>query len=130
MLKVDFFITKLIDGYISLLTTMYSAEKREMHNKTSASYGVMHCFISDMDSRVNTLQSPTGPVQGQNRVFPVYFSHTGKSLFSLQGSQVIKTGFSLLGKLHREIPVFITGMGLQCIDIINTLLVLIDFCPV
>jgi hypothetical protein len=27
---------------------------------------------------------------------------------------VIKTGFSLLDILHRENPVFITGMGLQC----------------
>ena len=63
-----------------------------------------------------TLQSRTGPVQGQNRDFPVYFSHTGKTHFSLQGSQVIETGFSLLGKIHREIPVFITGMGLQCIS--------------
>ena len=62
----------------------------------------------------DTLQSRTGPVQGQNRDFPVYFSHTGKNLFSLQGSQVIETGFSLLGKVHREFPVFITGMGLQC----------------
>ena len=61
-----------------------------------------------------TLQSRTGPVQGQYRVFPVYFSHTGKNLFSLQGSQLVKTGFSLLGKVHREIPVFITGAGLQC----------------
>ena len=26
----------------------------------------------------------------------------------------MKTGFSLLEILHREIPVFITGMGLQC----------------
>ena len=63
---------------------------------------------------VTTLQSLTGPVQSQYRVFPVYFSHTGKNLFSLQGSQVMTTGFSLLGKVHREIPVFITGMGLQC----------------
>ena len=62
------------------------------------------------------LQSRTGPVQGQYRVFPVYFSHTGKNLFSLQGFQVIETGFSLLGKVHREFPVFITGMGLQCIE--------------
>ena len=60
------------------------------------------------------LQSRTGPVQGLYRDFPVYFSHTGKNLFSLQGSKVMKTGFSLLGKVHREIPVFITGMGLQC----------------
>ena len=62
---------------------------------------------------IPSLQSRTGPVQGQNRDFPVYFSHTGKNLFSLQGSQVIETGFSLLGKVHREFPVFITGMGLQ-----------------
>ena len=27
---------------------------------------------------------------------------------------MIETGFSLLGKVHREFPVFITGMGLQC----------------
>ena len=27
----------------------------------------------------------------------------------------MKTGFSLLEILHRENPVFITGMGLQCI---------------
>ena len=65
------------------------------------------------------LQSRTGPVQGQNRDFPVYFSHTGKNLFSLQGSQVIETGFSLFGKVHREFPVFITGMGLQCVLIRN-----------
>ena len=38
MLKVDLFITKLIDDYISLLTAMYNAEKREMHNKTNALY--------------------------------------------------------------------------------------------
>ena len=37
-----------------------------------------------------------------------------KNLFSLQGSQMMKTGFSLLEILHRENPVFITGMGLQC----------------
>ena len=29
-------------------------------------------------------------------------------------SQMMKTSFSLLGKVHRENPVFITGMGLQC----------------
>jgi hypothetical protein len=28
---------------------------------------------------------------------------------------VMKTGFSLREKLHRENPVFITGMGLQCL---------------
>ena len=49
-----------------------------------------------------TLQSRTWPVQGQNRVFPVYFSHTGKILVSLQGSQVMDTGFDLWVKVHRE----------------------------
>ena len=58
---------------------------------------------------MTTLQSHTGTVQGQNRVFPVYFSHTGKNLFSLQGSQVKETGFSLLGKVHRENPVLLQG---------------------
>ena len=62
----------------------------------------------------STLQSLTGSVQGQNRDFPVYFFPTGKNLFSLAGIPVMKTGFSLLGKVHRENPVFITGMGLQC----------------
>ena len=30
------------------------------------------------------------------------------------GLPVMKTGFSLWEKLHREDPVLITGMGLQC----------------
>ena len=47
-----------------------------------------------IQSELSTLQSRTGPVQGQNGVFSVYFSHTGKNLFSLQGSQVMDTGFS------------------------------------
>ena len=55
---------------------------------------------------LTTLQSHTRPVQGQNRVFPVYFSHTGKNLFTLAGIPVMKTGFSLLTY----------GMGLQCSD--------------
>ena len=42
------------------------------------------------------------------------FSHTGKNLFSLHGTPAMKTSFSLWEKLHRENPVFITGMGLQC----------------
>ena len=63
---------------------------------------------------ISALQSLTGSVQGQNRDFPVYFFPTGKNLFSLQGSQLMETGFSLWEKVHRENPVFITGMGLQC----------------
>ena len=58
----------------------------------------MHCRAS------------TGPEQG----FPkVVFPHR-EILFSLQGSQLMKEGFSMLEILHRENPVFITGMGLQC----------------
>ena len=59
---------------------------------------------------LDALQSRTEPVQGQNRVFPVYLSHTGKYLFSWQGSQMMRTGFSLWEKVHRENPVFITGI--------------------
>ena len=53
-----------------------------------------------------TLQSRTGPVQGQNRDFPVYFFHTGKNLFSLQGSKVMKTDFSLYGNTIQGKPCF------------------------
>ena len=62
------------------------------------------------------LQSCTGPVQGQNRVFPVKFSKQGKTcfryrepLFSLQGPL-----FSLQGTpvLIAGTPVFITGVSL------------------
>ena len=56
------------------------------------------------------------PLRGQNRVFPVYYFHTGKNLFLLAGIPVMKTGFSLMEILHRENPVFITGMGLQCVS--------------
>ena len=59
----------------------------------------------------NTLQSRTGPVQGQKRNFPVKFSHTGKNIFSLQGTPFLITGISLWKKLHKENPVFITGKG-------------------
>ena len=64
---------------------------------------------------ITTLQSRTGPVHtGPEEGFPcVVFPHR-ENLFSLEGSQVMKIGFSLLEILHREIPVFITGMGLQC----------------
>ena len=43
----------------------------------------------------------------ENRVFPVYAFFTGKNLFSLQV-------FPCKESVHRENPVFITGMGLQC----------------
>ena len=41
----------------------------------------------------------------------------------------MKTGFSLLEILHRETPVFITGMGLQCSPTYQKIYVDI-FCPV
>ena len=65
----------------------------------------------------STLQSPTGPVQGQNRVFSVKFSTQGKPcfhnrepLFSFQGPLFSLRDFPVK-KLHRENPVFITGNG-------------------
>ena len=45
---------------------------------------------------MTAMQSRTGPVQGQNRDFPVYFSHTGKNLFTLAGIPVMKTGLQSL----------------------------------
>ena len=43
---------------------------------------------------MHTMQSCTGPVQGQNRVFPVKFSTQGKTfLFSLQGPLFSLQGF-------------------------------------
>ena len=50
---------------------------------------------------LTVLQSRTGPVQDQKRDFPVKFSHTGKNLFSLQGTPALIAGT----------PVFITGNG-------------------
>ena len=75
--------------------------------------GIFFIITLFLDILNSSLQSLTGSLQSENRVFPVKFSHTGKNLFSLQGSQVMETGFFLLGKVHRETTVFITGMGLQ-----------------
>ena len=57
----------------------------------------------------NPYRDSAGPEQG----FPVQYFHTGKNLFSVAGIPVMKTGFSLMEILHREIPVLITGVGLQ-----------------
>ena len=51
--------------------------------------------VSIEKAELSALQSLIGSVQGQNRDFPVYFFQTGKNLFSLQGSQLMKTGYSL-----------------------------------
>ena len=39
------------------------------------------------------MQSLTGSLQGENRVFPVKFFHAGKNMFSLPGIPAMKTGF-------------------------------------
>ena len=79
-----FVIYKFHPQHDGVRTTYY--EKRYTKNSFKIHFWDAH-----------TLQSRTGPVQGQNR-----------------GSQVMATGFSLFGKVHRENPVLITGMGLQC----------------
>jgi hypothetical protein len=57
-------------------------------------------FLLLVNLEIGTLQSCTGPVQGQNRVFPVKFSTQGKTcfhfrepLFSLQGPLFSLQGF-------------------------------------
>ena len=59
-----------------------------------------------INNRIMTLQSRTGPVQGQNRVFPVKFSTQGKTCFHYR-----EPLFSLQGPLF-----LLQGMGLQWID--------------
>ena len=52
----------------------------------------------------------------ENRVFPVKFSHREIPVIKT-GFPVMKTGFSLCGKLHREFPVlalYCPCTGLQC----------------
>ena len=51
----------------------------------------------------------TGPEQG----FPCVVFPNRENLLLVVGIPLMKTGFSLLEILHRENPVFITGMGLQ-----------------
>jgi hypothetical protein len=57
-----------------------------------------------------SLQSRIGPVQGQNRVFPVKFSTQGKTRFHYRDPCFHYRDFPVR-KLHRENPVFITGNG-------------------
>ena len=67
-------------------------------------------------NKVATLQSLTGPVQGQYRPeqgFPcVAFQHREKPVF-ISWDPCNENWFSLMEILHREIPVLITGVGLQ-----------------
>ena len=60
------------------------------------------CHIT-VDWNLSALQSRTGLLQGQNRDFPVKFSHTGKNLFSLQGTSFL-----------RDFPVRKTSQGKPC----------------
>jgi hypothetical protein len=71
-------------------------------------------------------RASTGPVQGQNRDFPVKFSHTGKNLFSLQGilfslqgfpceqNFTGKTLFSLQGRVCSLVNVTVVVVPNQC----------------
>ena len=52
--------------------------------------------IRDMEAElIFSMQSLTGSLQGENRVFPVNLTHTGKNLFSLHVIPAMKTGLSL-----------------------------------
>ena len=89
-----------------------------------AHYEILHVEILP-----STLQYLTGPVQGQNREFPVYSFSQGKTcfhykepLFPLQVTPVLIAGtlYSLQGPcIHYRDPVFITGtlyslQGIPC----------------
>ena len=122
ILTFPLFIYTWFLTFSSLAFLFLPASYQDIRNSSSSSINLWRMTIIPgsvdacmlLGKQQTTLQSRTGPVQGQYRVFPVYFSHAGKTLFSLQGFQVMTTGFSLLGKVHREIPVFLTGVGLQC----------------
>ena len=55
-------------------------------------FRVIEAIFLSLQGIFYSLQSYTGPVQWQNRIFPEYYFHTGKNLFSIQGSQVSITG--------------------------------------
>ena len=69
---------------------------------------------------LNALQSRTGPVQGQNRVFPVKLFSQGETcfhyrepLYSLQGPCFHYRDFSVRKTSHRKPCFQIQGIGLQ-----------------
>ena len=68
-----------------------------------------------------TLQSRTGPVQGQNRVFPVKFFSQGKTCFHYRGtlfslfSLFLLQGFPSEKNFTGKTLFSLQGMGLQCI---------------
>ena len=59
--------------------------------------------------------------QNQDHTAILYRASAGPE----HGSQLIKTCFSLWEILHRENPVFITGMGLRCLRLKDSILDLI-----
>ena len=69
---------------------------------------MIHCWFLEP---WNTLQSRTGPVQGQNRVFPVKFFSQGKPCFHYR-----EPVFSLQGPCfhYRDFPVRKTSQGKPC----------------
>ena len=70
------------------------------------------CFLEEFEDSKKSfwrLQSLTGLLQGENKVFPVKFPHTGRNLFSLHGTHAMKAGFFLWSFSH--------GFAVKLIDL-------------
>ena len=90
------------DNYSNLFGVMF------MESRTVSGYV---SYTSGLSSVCTTLQSFTGPVQGQNRVFPVKFSTQGKTCFHYREPLFLLQGplFSLQG-----FPCEKTSQGKPC----------------
>ena len=89
-------------------------ELKKVFNKKTAISSILKVPFSKNISGMT--QCPSNPGFVSIKVQNVDFlkkPSVDNILFSLQGSQVMETGFSLLGKVHRENPVVTIGMGLQ-----------------
>ena len=76
---------------------------------------------------MTTLKSHTVPVQGRNRVFPVYFFSQGKTCFhyrgtllSLQGPCFHNRDFPGRKKYTEKTLFSLQGMGLQCTQTLSS----------
>ena len=94
ILERNHFISVSLDGGIIVYLVFFLNQKKER--------------------KENSLHYWTSMMSQHRKPHPLMKNLTGKILFSLQGSQLMQTGFSLWEKVHRENPVFNTGMGLQC----------------
>jgi len=80
--------------------------------------------LGSVIARISEISTHCKPIPcNENRVLPVKFSHREIPVLKTrvpeceQGFPVMKTGFSLCGKLHRENPVlslYRPCTGLQC----------------